>query len=116
MPLPIIPVMAIPFTAPRSTSAQEAVVRIELTVAEDDVVFSSVPANRNVAPFVIVGASLTSVTVIDAVADWLLYAAVPPPLPGFAKAGAPFVDASPVVWSHATNVNAAVSPLRLSGM
>ena len=44
------------------------------------VVFSSVAARVTVAPFVIVGASLTGVTVIDADADWLENAVVPPPI------------------------------------
>jgi hypothetical protein len=83
-PFPVFLLMAIPLTAPVSTSAQELEVKIELTVVPDEAVFSSVPANVTVAPFVIVGASLMLLTVMDAVADWLLYAVVPPPLPGFA--------------------------------
>src|SRR5207237_9633331 len=70
-PLPVLPVMAIPFKAPLSTSAQEAEVRIVLAVVPLDVVSSLVQSNLTFAPFLVVGASLTLVTVIEAVAVWL---------------------------------------------
>ena len=48
------------------------------TVVPADVVSSSVPASTTVAPLVIVGASLTAVTAIDAVSVALLNGVVPP--------------------------------------
>ena len=84
VPLPVLPVMAIPSSAPVSTSAQEAELRMEATVVLEDVVSSLVPLNVTVAPLLMVGASFTLVTVIEAVADWLEYAVVPPPAPGLA--------------------------------
>src|SRR4051812_38300746 len=56
VPFPAWLVIAMPLTAPLSTSAHDPDVRIELKVVPDEVVFSSVPVNVTVAPFVMVGA------------------------------------------------------------
>ena len=69
MPLPVLDVIASPLSAPVSTSAQLALVRIVLASVPLDVVSSLVPARVTVAPLVIVAASLTDVTVIDAEAE-----------------------------------------------
>ncbi len=68
VPLPTLLVIAIPFDGLVSTSAHVELVRIEVTVVPEDVVFSSVPVKVTEEALVIVGASLTEVTVIEAVA------------------------------------------------
>ena len=78
VPLPVVPVMAIPLAALVSTSAQPAEPRIVPTVVLPEVVSSSVPVRVTVAPLLMVGASLTLVTVRDAVADCPEKAVVPP--------------------------------------
>ena len=84
VPLPVVPVMAIPLAAPVSTSPHEAEVRIVPTVVPLLVVSSSVPVSVTVVPLVRVGASLTEVTLIEAVAAWLEKALVPLPEPALA--------------------------------
>ena len=76
------PVTAIPFTAPVSTSVTLPAISVE-TRSPLLVVWSSVIVVKLLAP-VSTGASFTLVTVIEAVADWLEYAVVPPPAPGLA--------------------------------
>ena len=78
VPLPVLPVMAIPFRAPLSTSAQLAPVRIVLARVPLEVVFSSVPLRVTVAPLLSVGASLTAVIAVDSVAVAAAIAVVPP--------------------------------------
>ena len=78
VPLPLLPVIAMPFSAPVSTSAHAAPSRIVSTVVPAGVVSSFVVPSDTVAPSVIVGASLTAVTVIDAVSLAVLNAVVPP--------------------------------------
>ena len=68
VPLPLFEVIAMPFCAPLSTSAQVAPLRMVLTVVPDDVLSSSVAVSVTVAALVMVGASLTAVTDIEAVA------------------------------------------------
>src|SRR5947207_10270171 len=69
VPLPLLLVTAVPLTAPVSTSAHTALVRMLLTAVPLLVVSSSVLVSVTVPPFVIVGASFTEVTVIEAVAE-----------------------------------------------
>ena len=64
VPLPLTAVTAMPFSAPLSTSAQPAPVRMVLTVVPDEAVSSSVPVRLTVAALVIVGASLIGFTVM----------------------------------------------------
>ena len=78
VPLPDLLVIAIPFTAPESTSAHEVDVRMDVTVVPLLVVSSFVPVNVTVAPLVIVGASFTLVTVMFDVAVAVLKAVVTP--------------------------------------
>ena len=100
MPLPdTTPVTAMPSTAPASTSVTDAPSRLA-TISPAFVVWSSVIVVNIGAAGVSIGASLTAVTVIDAVSVAVENAVVPP-----------FVDAStlvpcvPLARSHARNVN-----------
>ena len=81
VPFPVLDVMAMPLSAPVSTSAQEADVRMDVTVVPEEVVFSSVPVRVTVAAFVIVGASLTALTTSEAVSVAVENAVVPPDPP-----------------------------------
>ena len=58
VPLPVLLVTAIPLSAPASTSAHDAEVRIELTVVPAEVVSSLVAVSVTVAPLLMVGALL----------------------------------------------------------
>jgi hypothetical protein len=107
--------MASPEEAPLSASAYPAEVRIVETLVPDEVVASSVPVNVTVDPLVTVGASLTSLTAILAVAEPLENAEVPPEVEVSAVFITEFVEAVPLVASHALNDNVAVSPLSPSG-
>src|SRR5262245_29123295 len=69
VPFPLFAVIAIPFSGLASTSAQDTVVNIELAVIADEVVSSLVPVNVTVAPLVIVGESLTELTVIATLSE-----------------------------------------------
>ena len=116
VPLPLAAKTASPCNAPVSTSAypSETLPSKAETVVELDGVSSFVDGKLTLTPLLIVGASLREVTTI-----WLLAicdenAVVLPPTPGLANEGVPFVDAVPLVWSQATNVKFAVSPLLLS--
>ena len=71
LPFPMTLVTAMPLTAPLSTSAQAALTRIALTAVAEEVVFSSVAVKVTLAVLVMVGASLTAVTVSVALAAWL---------------------------------------------
>ena len=61
-PLPTTAVIAMPLSAPASTSAQVAPVRIVLTVVPAEALFSSVALSVMLAPLFTVGASLIGVT------------------------------------------------------
>src|SRR5213075_537115 len=110
VPFPAWPVIAIPFDALVSTSAQLALVRIELAVVPLEVVSSFVPDKVTVVPLVIVGASLTLVTVMLDVAVAVLNAVVPPLV-----VVSTFVPCVPEVWSQAQNVTLAAVPFCPSG-
>ncbi len=78
VPVPFRAVMAMPLTAPASTSAQlEFVKRVE-AVTPADVEFSFMPVKLNVAPLVIVGASFRLETTIEANSVAVLKAVVVP--------------------------------------
>ena len=110
MPLPVTAVTAMPFSAPLSTSAQLAPVRIALTVVPLEVVSSLVPVRLTLAPLVMVGASLIALTVKLAVSVALENALLPPLL--LVSAVPPFV---PLVRSQARKVIAVASvPLKLA--
>ena len=97
VPLPVVAVMAKPLTAPVSTSAQVELVRIALESVAEEVVSSVLDVRTTDAPLVIVGASLTLVTVIDAVAMLVEKAVVVPLVEVSALPGVALVDAVPVV-------------------
>ena len=71
LPLPVTPVTAMPLIAPLSASAQLTEPRSALTALPDEMVFSSVPFKVTTLALVMVGASLTAVTVRDVPAVWL---------------------------------------------
>ena len=80
VPLPVVPVIARPFRALVSTSAQVTPVKIAEASVPLEVVFSLVAVRVCVAAFVTVGASLTAVTLMEAVALFVEKAVVPPAL------------------------------------
>ena len=78
VPFPVLEVIAIPLDGLVSTSAHEAEVKIDEAVVPAEVVFSFVPVKETVAALVMVGASLTAVTVIEATSVAVLNAVVVP--------------------------------------
>ena len=97
VPLPVVAVMAKPFTAPVSISAHVELVKIVLESVAEEVVSSVLEVRTTDAPLVIVGASLTLVTVIDAVAILVEKAVVVPLVDVSALPAVALVDAVPVV-------------------
>ena len=97
VPLPVVAVMARPLTAPVSTSAQVELVKIVLESVAEEVVSSVLEVRTTDAPLVIVGASLTEVTVMDAVAMLVEKAVVVPLVEVSALPGVALVDAVPDV-------------------
>ena len=104
VPLPTLLVIAIPLKALVSTSAQVALARMELAVVPVEVVSSFVEV-RVIVPVLIVGASLTLLTVMLDVAVAVLNAVVPP-----LDAVVTLVPVAPVVWSQAQKVTEADVP------
>ncbi len=94
-------VIAIPPTAPASTSAQVAPVRMAEASVAEELVSSLVPVSVKLCPLVIVGASLTLVTVIWAEALFVEKAVVPPRWRLSHNSVWRLVDAVPLVWSQA---------------
>ena len=80
VPLPVTPVMAKPLRALVSTSAQLTPLKMAEAKVPLEVVSSVVAAKVGVAPLVMVGASLTAVTLIEAVALLFENAVLPPEL------------------------------------
>ena len=99
VPLPVFDVIAMPFKALASTSAQAADVRMLLTVVPEDVVSSLVPVSVTVALLVIVGASLPAVTLTSTTSVALENAVVPPLV-----VTSTLVPCVPLVWSQAWKV------------
>ena len=79
-PLPVVAEIAKPLSAPVSTSAHETPLRMAEASVPEEVASSVVEARLCVAPLLIVGASLTAVTLIEAVALLVENAVVPPAL------------------------------------
>ena len=71
VPRPLALTTAMPLNAPVSTSAHAAAPEIALTAVPDEGVSSSVAVRVRLAMLVMVGASLTALTVSDALAAWL---------------------------------------------
>ena len=110
VPLPVTQVTAIPFCAPLSTSAQLAAVRIALIAVADEVLFSSVALRAMVEPLLNVGASLTALTVIEALSV-AAEKAVLPPLTEVST----LLPAVPLTWSQARNDSVALVAFCASG-
>ncbi|TWT50139.1 hypothetical protein Pla22_28790 [Rubripirellula amarantea] len=105
VPLPVNDVIASPLCDEKSTSFKELDAKMSAAVLLDELVSSLVPAKLNTEPSLIVGASLTLVTTIDAVSVAELNAVVPPLLDA-----STLLPAVPLVPSQARKVKSFVVP------
>ena len=111
VPLPVLPVTTMPLGAPVSTSFQP---RALITPKTPNPAVGPSSGYRppipTVAPSVIVGASFTAVTVIDAVSVAVLKAVLPPVV-----LTSTVLPAEPVLWSHARKARVPSAPFIASG-
>jgi hypothetical protein len=108
--------MASPLSAPVSTSDQLTPLRIAEASVPLEMASSVVEVSVWVAESVIVGASLTAVTLIELVALLAEKAVVVPELATLTYLARELVEAVPLVWSQALKVKVAVSAFWVFGV